>query len=162
MLAPAMRRFTAVGILLGGLVFGAVVLAQAQSYNISWFTIAGGGGTSSGTNGGTVYSISGTIGQSDAGVMSGGNYTVTGGFWGIIGTVQTAGAPLLSISTASPNVIVSWPASAGNYLLQKNSNLNVASGWSSVSQSTNQSGGTNYVTVPATGGNLYFRLTNSN
>ncbi len=157
-----MRRITAFQFLLGGLAFGTIVLAQAQTYNISWSTIAGGGGSSSGTNGGTVYSISGTIGQSDAGVMSGGNFAISGGFWGIIGAVQTPGAPVLSITTASPNVVISWPASATGYTLLKNSNLKLTTGWTAVSQSTNVTGGTNYVTVPATGGSLYFRLTNSN
>lgn len=36
--------------------------ALAQSYSIDWFTIDGGGGTSTGG----VYSVSGTIGQPDA------------------------------------------------------------------------------------------------
>ena len=47
-------------------------------YELSWWTIDGGGGTSSGG----VYEISGTIGQPDAGEMSGGDYAVSGGFWG--------------------------------------------------------------------------------
>ncbi|HWN96366.1 MAG TPA: hypothetical protein VNT99_15150, partial [Methylomirabilota bacterium] len=51
--------------------------ARAQSYSIDWFTIDGGGGTSTGG----VYSVSGTIGQPDAGTMSGGNYSLAGGFW---------------------------------------------------------------------------------
>ena len=37
--------------------------AIAQPYSIDWFKIAGGGGTSTGGN----YSLSGTIGQHDAG-----------------------------------------------------------------------------------------------
>ena len=47
--------------------------AQAQiSYSIDWFTIDGGGGTSTGG----VYSVSGTIGQPDAsGAVTGGNYS---------------------------------------------------------------------------------------
>ena len=56
--------------------------ALAQSYSIDWFTIDGGGGTSTGG----VYSVSGTIGQPDAGAMSGGSYALTGGFWGAIQT----------------------------------------------------------------------------
>src|SRR6266705_1270314 len=79
----------------------------AQSYSIDWFTIDGGGGTSTGG----VYSVSGTIGQPDAGKMSGGNFTLDGGFWGIIAAVQTAGAPLLTISRTSTNTaLVSWPS----------------------------------------------------
>ena len=38
---------------------------------------AGGGGTSTGG----VYSVSGTIGQPDAGLLTGGSYTLAGGFW---------------------------------------------------------------------------------
>lgn len=47
------------------------------SYELSWYTIDGGGGTSTGAN----YSLSGTIGQPDAGVMTGGNISLSGGFW---------------------------------------------------------------------------------
>lgn len=53
--------------------------AQAQPYTIPWWTIDGGGGNS--TGGG--YTLSGTIGQPDAGVMTGGGYILTGGFWGM-------------------------------------------------------------------------------
>src|SRR4051794_33098554 len=81
-------------------------VARAQSYSIDWFTIDGGGGTSTGG----VYSVSGTIGQPDAGHMSGGNYTLDGGFWGIIAAVQTPGAPTLRVVLTSTNtVVVAWP-----------------------------------------------------
>src|SRR6266536_388318 len=80
--------------------------ALAQSYSIDWFTIDGGGGTSTGG----VYAVSGTIGQPDAGKLSGGNYTLDGGFWGII-AIQTPGAPLLSIARTTTNtVVISWPS----------------------------------------------------
>jgi len=48
----------------------------AQNYAIDWWTIDGGGGTSTGG----VYSVTGTIGQPDAGstAMTGGAYSVTG------------------------------------------------------------------------------------
>ena len=64
-------------------------LAHAQSYSIDWCTI-GGGGTSTGG----VYAVTGTIGQPDAGTLSGGNFTLDGGFWGIVAAIQTPGAPL--------------------------------------------------------------------
>ena len=52
--------------------------ALAQPFEIDWYTIDGGGGTSSG---GT-YVLSGTIGQHDAGgTLAGGTYELTGGFW---------------------------------------------------------------------------------
>ena len=70
---------------------------QAQNYSIGWHKIAGGGGTS--TNG--PHSISGTIGQPDAGTMSGGNFSLTGGFWGIVAAVQNPPAPLLSVTRSN-------------------------------------------------------------
>jgi hypothetical protein len=52
--------------------------AQSATYAINWFTIDGGGATSSSGSG---YSLSGTIGQPDAGTLSGLPYTLAGGFW---------------------------------------------------------------------------------
>ena len=46
-------------------------------YEISWSTIDGGGGRSSGG----AYVLSGTIGQPDADWSSGGDYELLGGFW---------------------------------------------------------------------------------
>lgn len=64
-----------------GFVFGLLALvattSRAQNFTIDWFTIDGGGGTSTGG----IYSVSGTIGQPDAGTLSGGVYTLNGGFW---------------------------------------------------------------------------------
>jgi len=57
-------------------------LALAQSgggYDLSWWTVDGGGTTS---NGGSGYALGSTIGQPDAAVWSGGDYTLAGGFWG--------------------------------------------------------------------------------
>ena len=81
-----MRRFSngktlalllAIGVLL---LLTLPVLAQSGGiYDLSWYTIDGGGGTFS-TGGG--FSLGGTIGQPDAGVMAGGDYTLAGGFWG--------------------------------------------------------------------------------
>jgi len=51
----------------------------SASYDLSWWTVDGGGAAFS-TNGG--YTLGGTLGQPDAGVMSGEGYTLAGGFWG--------------------------------------------------------------------------------
>jgi hypothetical protein len=48
-----------------------------SQYEISWYTIDGGGGTSSGGP----YVLTGTIGQQDADWASGGSYELLGGFW---------------------------------------------------------------------------------
>src|SRR5438876_9327549 len=83
----------------------AVPSLLSQTYNIDWFTIDGGGGSSAGG----VYAVSGTIGQPDAGKMSGGNFTLDGGFWGIIAANPTNGTPLLTITRTAPNTVrVSW------------------------------------------------------
>jgi hypothetical protein len=52
--------------------------AGGDPYDLSWHTIDGGGGIS--TDG--TYTLHGTIGQPDAGVMNNGIYTLVGGFWG--------------------------------------------------------------------------------
>lgn len=57
----------------------ALVLAQSgDGYDLTWNTLDGGGYTWS--EGGE-YSLGGTIGQPDAGALSGGPYTLSGGFW---------------------------------------------------------------------------------
>lgn len=52
--------------------------AAAQSgYDLSWWNIGGGGGTSAEGD----YTLAGTAGQADAGpTMGGGNYALIGGF----------------------------------------------------------------------------------
>ncbi len=69
---------------------GLASAAYAQP-SISWYTVDGGGGTSTG---GT-FSVSGTIGQPDAGTLSGGTFEIRGGFWG--------GAPQGSVCPADFN-----------------------------------------------------------
>jgi len=59
------------------LVLPAIASYSSGQYELSWSTIDGGGGTSSGGP----YTLTGTIGQPDAGAMSGGGYELLGGFW---------------------------------------------------------------------------------
>jgi hypothetical protein len=80
-----MRRITvkrtamALGALLGLLLLTSVALAQeGDPYDLSWSTVDGGGQTFS--SGGS-YELGGTVGQPDAGCMSGGDYLLCGGFW---------------------------------------------------------------------------------
>ena len=58
----------------------AVSLASAQTgdWAVGWYTIDGGGATSTD---GDRFALSGTTGQPDAGRMSGGGYNLCGGFW---------------------------------------------------------------------------------
>jgi hypothetical protein len=127
--------------------------AQAQ-YSLDWSTIDGGGGTSTGG----VYSVNGTIGQPDAGVMSGGNYTLQGGFWGVVSAVQAPGAPYLWVSLSSTNtVVVWWALSETSWVLQATTNLVTPSSiWTPRSYVTN---GANCVYIESTpAGNCFYRL----
>ena len=116
-------------VLAAAFLLAAAASALSPNYSIDWFTIDGGGGTSSGGS----YSVSGTIGQPDAGSMSGGAYTLVGGFWGVIQAIQTAGAPLLSVETlpngtgtTSPTVTSTASSSATGFVLDQATALAVA------------------------------------
>ena len=52
------------------------VYAGVAEFVINWWSVDGGGDSSQGGD----YTLIGTIGQPDAGAMSGGNYTLYGGF----------------------------------------------------------------------------------
>lgn len=131
-------------------VFNFHVSAFSQSYSIDWSTIDGGGGTSTGG----VYSISGTIGQHDAGgPMTNGQYSVTGGFWALPTAVQVTGAPTMTIVPATPgNAIISWSPNTAGYVLQQTALLNPAS-WTN-----SPSGAANPITVPANTAARFYRL----
>ena len=58
-----------------------------SDYKISWYSIDGGGGRSSGGQ----YVLIGTIGQPDASYSSSGNFQILGGFW--------PGGPLCFVDT---------------------------------------------------------------
>jgi hypothetical protein len=129
--------------------------AAAQSYSIDWYKIAGGGGLSSGG----VYSVNGTIGQHDAGgPMTGGNYSLTGGFWSLISVVQIPGAPALTITRSGTSVIVSWPSPSTGFVLQQNTAVNNAPGWLNFTGTINDNGTTKSVSINPPTGNLFFRL----
>jgi hypothetical protein len=128
---------------------------RAQSYSIDWSTIDGGGGTSTGG----VYSVSGTIGQPDASPMSGGNFTLQGGFWGIISAVQTTGAPLLSIARTTTNTVaVFWPSPSTGWTLQQNTNSVSSVNWSNVVSGIQDDGTTKTLIVNPPSGNRFYRL----
>jgi hypothetical protein len=130
--------------------------ANAQSYSIDGSTVDGGGGSSTGG----VFTVSGTIGQPDAGTMSGGNYTLQGGFWGIIAAVQTPGAPLLSI-TLNPQlstINVSWPSPSTGWDLQQNTDSVASVNWSNVTDTIQDDGTTKTLIVNPPTGTRFYRL----
>lgn len=128
---------------------------RAQSYTIDWHKIAAGGGTSTGG----VFSVSGTIGQPDAGgPMTGGKYSVTGGFWSFLSVVQSPGSPTLKISlTATNTAIVYWPSPSTGFSLQQNSSLGTTN-WVAVSEAVTDNGTNRFIIVNPPSGNRFYRL----
>ncbi len=73
------KRLTKLSTLLLTITLASVALAQ--DFDLTWHTIDGGGGYSAGGD----FELEGTIGQHDAGPstgpMTGGDFTLSGGFW---------------------------------------------------------------------------------
>jgi len=130
--------------------------AASAQYSMDWFTIDGGGGTSTGG----VYQVSGTVGQPDAGpAMSGGNFAVAGGFWSVLGAVQTPGAPWLTIArTITNTVAVSWPWPSTGFTLQQNTEGLGTTNWSNVLDTPLDDGTTKTVVVNPPAGTRIYRL----
>ncbi len=73
------------------LMIGSGAVAQ-EGYDLSWWTADGGGETfSTGGN----YSLGGTVGQPDAGLLIGPGYTLAGGFWSGAGRPYCVYLPLV-------------------------------------------------------------------
>ena len=122
------------------------VLANAQ-YAIDWFTIDGGGGASSSGS----LTLSGTIGQPDAGTLSGGNYTLQGGFWPGIVVPATGEAPALFIQLSGASLIILWSPTTG-FSLEQSSTL-LPGSWAPAA-----SGADNPATIPLGSGPTFYRL----
>jgi hypothetical protein len=129
---------------------GALATGRAQSYRIDWFTMGGGGGTSTGG----AYALSGTLGQSAAtqSKLTGGVFSVTGGFWSLF-AFQTGPAPMLRItSSLAGTASISWSPDGPGFVLQETTVL-------TPTQWTNSPSGTNHpveVAVPAS--TRFYRL----
>ncbi len=71
------RRTLVVLALLSALLSGTLLAAPRAGLHIDWWTVDGGGGTSSSG----ALTLQSTSGQPDAGTLSGGSLTLQGGFW---------------------------------------------------------------------------------
>jgi hypothetical protein len=115
----------------------------------------GGGGTSTGG----VILVSGTIGQPDAGKMSGRNFTLDGGFWSVVTVIQTPGAPYLSVVRSNNAVIVSWPSSDPSWRLHATTNLSATPiTWAEIFPPYQTNATHAWITLPAPSWNRFFRL----
>jgi hypothetical protein len=129
------------------LLFLIPLCAAAQQYKIDWYTIDGGGGTSSGGQ----YTLSGTIGQPDAGRLAGGSFVIEGGFWGGAFAVQQVGAPTLFVERIGGTVKITWAPDSSGFVLQESPSISSPS-WSNVA------GGFNGVVLTASGQTKFYRL----
>jgi hypothetical protein len=65
----------------------------------------------------------------------------------------------LGAAASGGNVVLSWPLTAGSFSLQSKASLTTPGGWTTITTPTAQIvGGQWQVTVPKTGGPMYFRL----
>ena len=72
---------------------GVVVAQTGGGYDLTWNTLDGGGGSSAGGS----YQLTGTLGQPDAGsALSGGVYSLSGGFWSGVSSGGKVYLPLIS------------------------------------------------------------------
>lgn len=127
---------------------------NAQNYSIDVFTIDGGGGTSAG---GT-YAVSGTIGQPDAGAMSGGNFSLLGGFWGGVTASPVQPVPGIFIQGSGGTIILRWPNPSTGYVLQQTASMDGFGAWMGVTQPPVINGPYKEVTLTPTGRFCMFRL----
>jgi hypothetical protein len=127
-------------------------MAEGQTFSFDWWTVDGGGGTS--TAG--VYTVSGTIGQPDAGAMSGGGYSLTGGFWAL-DAMPTPVRPALSIKLTGNTVMVYWSSPSTGFNLEVNTDLATAN-WLTPAEPVQDNGTIKYIIVNPPTSNRFYRL----
>ncbi len=131
--------------------------AAAQSgsnFQITKSTIDGGGALRS--TGGN-FTLSGTVGQPDAAVVVGGNFSLQGGFWTGLTLIQTPGAPLLTIRRVPPSrAVIAWPVSVTGFVLEEAPSVNGP--WTPAQGLAAGTVTEHTLTVPSTTGMKVYRL----
>lgn len=128
---------------------------RAQSYTLDWSSIDAGASESSGGS----YSLASTTGLPEAGLLSGGAYTVQGSFWGVETPAQSPGAPALSIWQLGSVMRIVWAKPADGWMLESTASLAGAGPvWTPVAQTYQDDGLNLYVTFNAPAGTSFFRL----
>ena len=146
-----MNPQTILGMLILAVASAADVGAEDES--ITWFTQDGGGGSSSGD----VFSLSGTLGQPDAGgPLAGGGFLLTGGFWSLQEPETSGATPTLAVTfdpaPAGGEVTISWAPALGGYILQESPEV-APTRWTDVANGT-----LNPKRLPTDSAARYFRL----
>jgi hypothetical protein len=131
---------------------------RAQDFTLDWFTVAAGGGESSGGD----FELNATIGQPDAGNAAGGDFDLVGGFWSIITLLETPDAPSLNISMAAGELVISWLQNGSiDFTLEQTTVLANPPGstsWTTVSPDASTSNGVKSVRLPVAAGHRFYRL----
>jgi hypothetical protein len=107
---------------------------------------------------GGVFSVSGIVGQPDAGPAGGGGFTIKGG---IVAAVQTPGAPYLTVLRTTTNTVcVSWPLPNTGWKLQATANLvSAGPGWVDLLPPYQTNATNLYFIEPSPAGNKFYPLT---
>ena len=134
----------------GRLLLMSCLAAKAQDFSIDWWDISAGG-----TSTGGIYTVSGSIGQPDAGTLAGGDFVLTGGFWSAVVLGQP---PVLRIALTSTNtVLLTWPSASTGFVLQECTDLNQAL-WSGVEADQIDNGTIRSVVLPMPPETCFYRL----
>ena len=101
------------------LLLGALSLSGAALHaaDVPWWTFTGGGGLA---QHGAV-ALGGAIGPIAPALApaTGGNYTLTGGFWAVLSNLPQPASPLLTIkSLGNGNALLSWPVNVTGFILE--------------------------------------------
>ena len=114
----------------------ALLAPRAQAdFSIPWYTVDGGGGTSTNSQ-----------------------FTIDGGFWSVF-AVQTAGAPPLTVTRTNSTAAIWWPLPATGFSLQVTTNLNPTVTWTTIPTSQYLTNSTQiYYIEPAPVGKKFYRL----
>jgi hypothetical protein len=123
--------------------------AQPVRFQVTAYTDRGGGSSSGGT-----FAVTGTSGQIDAGITSGGGrFGVSGGFWSTVEEVL----PRLVIRRQGNQVILSWPNPSTGFQLQETSVLG-PSEWANVGTAPSVVASNKQVSLTIGPGSRGFRL----
>jgi hypothetical protein len=135
-----------------------IFTCSAQDFSLEASAISGGGGQGSSSD----FEFAATIGQVDAGSMSGGDFALDGGFWSIIAAVETQGAPTLTISASANQVTISWPeAGSSGFALEVANALAIppeTTSWTPVNATPQTNNGIESVKLPLAEGPQFYRL----
>jgi len=81
------------------------------------------------------------------------NNTIT-----VVTTVLTAGGPELQVVLSGPNIIISWPSTAVDFVLESTSSLAPPITWNPMTSTPADDGTQKTVTINAGSGEEFYRL----